>query len=87
MIFIYIGRRVARWRNNGENNSGPEQALEDTLGEELEERREDEEGKTGLLRHVKTMPLNQFMTLKKAYQSVSIHDTPYKAVTVHRPHL
>lgn len=51
MISIYIGRRVARWRNNGKNNSWPEQALEDTLEEELEERREDEEGKTGLLQH------------------------------------
>lgn len=60
MIFIYIGRRVARWRNNGKNNSGPEQALEDTLGEELEERREDEEGKAGLLQHEKNSTLNRF---------------------------
>lgn len=60
MISFYIGRRVARWRNNGENNSWPEQALEDCLEEELEERREDEEGKTGLLQYGKTQPLNRF---------------------------
>lgn len=60
MIFIYIGRRVARWRNNEKNNSGPEQALEDTLVEGLGERWEDEEGKTGLLRHIKTMHLISF---------------------------
>lgn len=60
MIFIYIGRRVARWRNKWKNNSGPEQALEDTLEEGLGERREDEECKTGLLRHGKTKHLNHF---------------------------
>lgn len=72
MISIYIGRRVARWRNNGENNSGPEQALEDTLGEELEERREDEEGKTGLLQHGKTTPL----IAKYQFLAISVRNNP-----------